>query len=519
MSIVQDKLWLDRVVDSVLESHPEGEILVSSGVSPSGSYHVGHLREVLTADAITWGIRQRGREAKHIHVVDDFDGLRKVPVNVPDDFSQYLGMPVYLVPAPDGSKRSYGQYFFDEFMDTVELLTDDIEVVMSHQKYQEGVFEKIVFDVLDRVDEVRDVVEQSSGRQLSRDWVPIQILDKNDHLNEAVYVSHDRKSGEVTYQDADGKTHQASVADGRVKLDWRIDWPARWHVYGVNVEPFGRDHATKGGSYDTGKALMDKIFGTPAPLPVPYEFINLAGETKKMSASKGTGITPAQALEVMPPALLRYFVLGSRPGVTLKFDIGLGFGRLFDNFAEMERGHFEGQDSQLYNLVTLGSDKRLLSDVPFNHLVTAYQSSLGDEARTLDVINRSEHSELVSKQPELIAGLLPYMDKWLDNWAPESVKYTVQDAYPEVELSEPQVKLLNQIADKTEEKLKTEDVASAQWFHETIHELREGFELEPKQAFEAIYKVILGQGHGPKAGWFLSTLEIDWLIARFRQAK
>jgi lysyl-tRNA synthetase class I len=33
--------WLNKVVDEVVAAHPEGEILVSSGVSPSGVYHVG----------------------------------------------------------------------------------------------------------------------------------------------------------------------------------------------------------------------------------------------------------------------------------------------------------------------------------------------------------------------------------------------------------------------------------------------------------------------------------------------
>src|SRR5256885_16641990 len=99
--------WLTKVVDDILAAHPEGEILVESGVSPSGTYHVGTLREVLTCDAVMLEVRRRGRPARHIHYSDNLDPLRKVPVNVPKEFSKYLGRPYCDVPAPDDSDQSY----------------------------------------------------------------------------------------------------------------------------------------------------------------------------------------------------------------------------------------------------------------------------------------------------------------------------------------------------------------------------------------------------------------------------
>ena len=75
--------WLNTIADELITKHPEGTIVVSSGVSPSGTYHLGTLREVLTAEAIAWEVRRRGRQAVHYHVVDDLDVFRKVPVGVP----------------------------------------------------------------------------------------------------------------------------------------------------------------------------------------------------------------------------------------------------------------------------------------------------------------------------------------------------------------------------------------------------------------------------------------------------
>src|SRR2546430_11310060 len=40
---------------------------------------------------------------------------------------------------------------------------------------------------------------------------------------------------------------------------------------GIAAEPFGRDHATKGGSYDTGAAIVREVFGAEPPIPTPYK--------------------------------------------------------------------------------------------------------------------------------------------------------------------------------------------------------------------------------------------------------
>ena len=62
--------WLNEIVDEIEKRHPEGEVLVQSGGSPSGTYHLGHLRELVTADAVMLELRRRGRQAKHIYFLD-----------------------------------------------------------------------------------------------------------------------------------------------------------------------------------------------------------------------------------------------------------------------------------------------------------------------------------------------------------------------------------------------------------------------------------------------------------------
>src|SRR5258708_7863603 len=124
--------WLNDIVDEVEKRRPSGDILIESGGSPSGTYHLGHIRELVICDAILLELQRRGRQARHIYFVDDLDGLRKIPTNVPKTHEQYLGKPLCDVPAPDGSKTSYGDYFLQGLIEACQVLGIDVEFIRSH---------------------------------------------------------------------------------------------------------------------------------------------------------------------------------------------------------------------------------------------------------------------------------------------------------------------------------------------------------------------------------------------------
>src|SRR4051812_28549146 len=118
--------WLNKVVDEIIAAHPDGEVLIESGGSPSGTHHLGHLRELITSDAIMLELRSRGRQTRHIYYVDDLDALRKIPVNIPSDYEKYLGKPLCDIPAPDKPDSSYADYFIKQLIDSSEALGMEI---------------------------------------------------------------------------------------------------------------------------------------------------------------------------------------------------------------------------------------------------------------------------------------------------------------------------------------------------------------------------------------------------------
>ncbi|HLC91682.1 MAG TPA: lysine--tRNA ligase [Candidatus Saccharimonadales bacterium] len=509
--------WLNKIVDEIVKSLPSGEILIESGGSPSGTYHLGHMRELVTADAILLELKRRGRQAKHIYFVDDLDVFRKIPVNVPDDFDQYLGKPLCDVPSPDGKEAtSYADYFLNGLIESCKALSVDVEFVRSHPKYRSGFFVPAIERSLERLDKVRAALETISGRKLEKEWSPIQVNEEG-YLKKRPFVSLDKDAKTIRYIDKDGKEQTTSYAKGEVKLDWRLDWPARWWLLKVHVEPYGREHASAGGSYDTGVQLMKDVYEADPPIPVPYDSINMVGDTKKMSASKGTAISALEGIEIMPTEVVRFFILRAPLERRLYFDPVNGVVQLMDEFAEIAAKTDKSKsEQQLFDICMRDQSQQTVSNVPFSHLVASYQASLRDADKTLEIIERTEHKELALGQSDIIRRELKFIDAWLDTQAPEDIKFELADKVDVSKFNDKQLKFLNELADRVEQAPKDAD---GEWYHKAIYDLKDSTGLEPKQLFQTLYQVLIGKDSGPRAGWFLSILPRDWLLKRLRLEK
>ncbi len=515
---MNEKYWLNQLLDTIEARKPKGRIIVSSGITPSGPYHVGHAREILTAEAVRRGLEKRGREAVHIHNVDDFDALRKRYTYLPESFEAEVGKPVYLVPSPVEGSDSYAEHYFSAYAAAAEKLVIPMEIWRSHEEYQRGQFADLIVTALKRRDDIAAILERVSQRELAKDWQPIQILDKTTQsLRTAQFLSWDEAARLVEYQAADGSIHQADMAAGEVTLYWRIDWPARWALLGVDVEGFGKEHATRGGSYDTGCEIVCEIFGAEPPIPVPFNPINLKGETQKMSSSLGNLVTIGDALKIIPPDILRYFVFKSLPQKVLTFDPGVGMGQLIDEYAATEAAVQAGEATDFgdaWRVAALEQDRATVSTVPFSHLATVYQTARGNTERIFELLKRTGHEAAVLRDAGVIERELPYVAAWLENFAPEAVKFALLDELPlDFSCSATEKKFLRQLLT---------DVRKVAWDGEvlqaTIFATTQATDMQPKDAFQLLYRIFIGKQAGPKLGPFLATLEQDYVFARLEAA-
>jgi lysyl-tRNA synthetase class 1 len=497
--------WADAVAASVAATGRPA--VVSTGISPSGEIHIGNMREVLTGDAIFRALRDRSWPARFNYVADNFDPLRHVyPFLDATRYGPLVGRPLCEIPCPCDGHASYAEHFLEPFLAALGELRVEVEVERADLMYKSGRMNRYIVAALRARDTIARILQEETGKQVEPDWSPFNPLcPACGRLTRTRVSGFSAEDESVDFACECGKHSTVALAGGG-KLNWRIDWPARWMLLGVTVEPFGKDHATRGGSYDTGIRLAREVFGGEPPLGVPYEWIRLKGGGD-MSSSRGNVLSIARMLEVAPPEALRYLVIRERPQRSIAFDPGLPLLQLVD---EIDDAAASDRDERAAALSLAGAFRPV--GVPYKHLVVVAQAARFDPTRALEILRRTGYPEAA---PEEVRRRLPFARRWLEAFAPAELRFDVQVALPAAvaELSPEQRIFLGRLADRLDA---TMDGAA---IHARIYELAGEFTgTPPAELFRAIYLALLGKARGPRAGSFIEVLGVDFVAQRLRLA-
>ena len=95
--------WADNYAEKIIREKGDKELYVcASGVTPSGTVHIGNFREIITVELVVRALRERGKQVRFIYSWDDYDVFRKVPENMPKQemLKDYLRQPITLTPDP-----------------------------------------------------------------------------------------------------------------------------------------------------------------------------------------------------------------------------------------------------------------------------------------------------------------------------------------------------------------------------------------------------------------------------------
>ncbi|MBI4363059.1 MAG: lysine--tRNA ligase, partial [Euryarchaeota archaeon] len=231
-----------------------GPHTVATGVSPSGPIHIGNMREVFIADSVARALRQAGAPARLIYLADSYDPLRKVYPFLPREYEAHVGKPLSEIPDPEGCCPSYAEHFLRglDVLRDLDIRESEpgptVAPIRTDRLYKEGKYSDAIRTALDRRDDLARLIGEVSSRQTPPGWSPFMpICHMCGRLTTTTVTGHD--ATRAAYTCACGHTGHAPYAGGG-KLGWRIDWPARWRLLGVTVEPFGKDIGAAGGSYD-----------------------------------------------------------------------------------------------------------------------------------------------------------------------------------------------------------------------------------------------------------------------------
>ena len=524
--------WADELAASV-----EGPQVVNDSKTPSGTVHVGSIRGPVILDVITRALRSRGLEATLLYGVDDMDPMDAQALLSPDAIEREMGRPLAHVPDPAGDCHvSYARHFAGIFIETFAGLGihPDRYYWMS-DIYPTGQMDSFIRTALDRAQVVRDVYRRVANVQHPDHWLPLGVVCPScgkvgttiasDWDGETVSV--DCRADLVAWAVGCSWSGRVAPFGGTAKLPWNLEWAAQWKLFGVTIEPNGKDLATAGGSRDRSNAISREVFDSEPPLNFPYEFLNIGG--KKMSTSKGRGAAAHTIGSVVPPEQLRFLFVRQRPETALDFDPeGTdAIPRLFDEFdrlgaatagrdvkGELPSGH---ESIFRYSLLDPAADVKAAADAfrpAFAHLALLVQIPGVDVPERVAAEKGADLTEAETADLEV---RLAAVRRWLEAYAPERARIEIRrDALPaEAGLLSPEQRAwLQALADAA----RTSAPQSGEAWQAAIFAVAAEVGLDAKGAFNALYLAFLGRANGPRAGWLLASLETEFVIARLTEA-
>ncbi len=505
-----------------------GAQIINDSKTPSGRVHVGALRGVLIHDAIFRTLREKGIEARYLFGVDDYDPVDEIPKGEDEHFGKYIGWPLCNTPAPHGSSApDMAEHFMSEFREIFVELGVKVEGYRMRDLYRSGEFNEPIDVILRNAEKVRHVYKEISGADRPAYWLPFQVICEKCGCIGTTEVS-DYDGREVSYMcrvdkvvntklnlgRGCGYEGKVSPSDGRGKLPWKLEWVAKWVKFPVTIEGAGKDHSTRGGSRDVSEACLRAIYGIEPPLRVPYEFFLVGGA--KMSSSRGVGASARDMANLLPPEVLRFLMIRTKPNSPVNFDVREeGIVKLFNEFDRFHmRAAIEGNatpdEACVHRLSELTPEGGYLN-ANFQFISALVQMPHLDPVQEIE---KRKGAPLTAIERRHLDQRIASAKIWVENYASEEEKTRLQETLPAraQELTQTQRAFLQNLAAALSETAWEDNALQAKVF-----EVARMTPIEQPIAFKAIYRVLLDREAGPKAGNLLAFLDRDFVIARFRE--
>lgn len=524
--------WADQAAERTLRACPEATaaaagaapIAVAAGITPSGVVHVGNFREVITVDLVARALRDRGVPVRFIYSWDDFDVLRKVPKDAPEQqmLHDSLHRSIADVPDPWGEHDSYASHHIAAFEASLAPLGIAPEFIRQHRRYRSGAYAEGIRKALASADRIREILNDArkahgARRLLGDDWLPLSgFCDAcgKDHLRF-------RWDGDYTvHYDCTGCGHARDVdlrEGGSLKLPWRVDWPMRWAHERVAFEPGGKDHSSAGGSYDTAKRIVAEVYGFRAPQYVGYDFVSCKGQGGKLSSSKGGVVTVADCLEVYEPELLRWLFASYRPNTEFAISFDLDVIKLYEDHDRMLKLAHEADDGtrkddkrrvarrtmQLASVdharIEPGTEPPFLAG--FRHLSVILQIFDGDLPRTRanyeaqGLLDTPEARRRFDQRARCVW-------RWIEQYAPEDFCYRLRHEPVARPVEGEHRVALTRLVQILEEHPAADDDALGEHLKALAGELT----MPLRDFYPLAYELLLGRDRGPKLSTLLATM-------------
>ena len=539
--------WADHIAKEVkarVDADPKLKKLVEKQgfivydeKTPSGKIHVGSGRGWIIHDAIAKAMRSQGMQATFILSSDDIDPYDKPNKELPSDWDKYLGMPFRNMPSPVPGYEHFGDYYFRQATEKFGELGIEAELESTGEQYEKGIFNKAIKTILDNHQKVQAIYKELYGEEAGgANKIPFNVICEKCGKIATTRATHwDAKKELLAYECKDdvvkwaqgcGHTGKVSPYNGNGKFPWKVEWAAKWPSKVVVCELAGKDHFTHGGSRTCAVKISSEVLDYPPPYPSTrtetgdgYEFFTIGGQ--KMSTSKGIGVAFADITNYLPPKIVRYLLIKTRPHAVLSFDPckddDIIF--LFDRYDETERIYFKKEKAsnpkeakmqkRIYELSQVGPiPKKMPTQISFVFASVVIQTGLNEEG-ALKILRRLGHipEDLEGHDMHAVMERLHDAKRWVERFASERYKFEVQSIGHAIKLKEDGLigekerKALLMVA-QTVKKKKWDEKA----LHDEFYHICKKLNVDVKAFFQSAYKVLINKERGPRLASFVLTL-------------
>ncbi len=503
---MESKAWPYEEARKLLKRWPEGKpagdpMIFETGYGPSGLPHIGTWNEVARTTFVRQAYEELtgGSPTRLIAFSDDMDGLRKVPDNIPNQqmLAENLGRPLTRIPDPFGTHESFAQHNNAMLRAFLDRFGFDYEFVSATDCYTSGEFDAVIRKVLHGWDGIMGVMLPTLGEDRRKTYSPVlPISPSSGRVLQVPVEVIDAEAGLIAFDDEHDSRVQQSAFGGLAKLQWKVDWAARWVALGVDYEMSGKDLIDS--VVQSGK--IARILGGRPPEGFNYEmFLDENGE--KISKSKGNGLSLEEWLRYGSEPSLAFYIY-REPRRAKSLHIGV-IPRAVDEYWQF-RGNYPKQpiEQKLGNPVHHIHD----GDVPQSTLPLTYGLLL-NLVSLPGIHDKDTAWKFVQRYaPETSPEANPELDELIGlalNYARDFVVPTLKRRAP----TEMEAEALR---DLDRELAKLSSDTDGEVIQHAVFEVGKRHAFESLRAwFQTLYETLLGSSQGPRMGSFIALYGID----------
>jgi len=504
--------------------HPEKTTFVcASGITPSGKVHFGNFREFITIEILARALRATGVSVRHIHIWDDFDAFRKIPPYVNALYEEHLRKPLDGIPSPVTGYNSYAEAHEKPVEQILQGVGVHPEYIYQSAYYRQSTYAELIRVALQHRAQLREILNRYRTTDLPEDWWPITVYSEFSEKDTTEIVEWDNKWGIVYRCDSSGTVY--TIPDirktDRVKLLWRIDWPMRWSYFDVTAEASGKDHFSKGGSFESGGCISREVFDRDAPFGFQFDFVGIKGISGKMSSSEGMVVTLEDVLQVYQPEVIRYMFVRSRPNSEFVVSFDLDTLKIYEDYDRCARyAHRIDECSEeraekesciwKYSQIDESTTK-LPYSIPFRHLCNLLQ------IHDLNIQHLLDHLDIEADDSDFLVSRAQCAKHWLQKYAPPDFVFSlgsVDDVLPTLppEIHSAVMAFARILEDEA-------DGLVTKRYTELLHRISADCEVPIKQLCVGLYQYLIGRDQGPRLAGFMELLGKEKILTLLQRAE